>query len=158
FGAIALCFLPLLLITVLCPAPERPAAPPRSLGSAVVEPLTSYFRRPDAVVVALFLVFYKFGDNLSSSMWIPYLVDAGITRVEIGLLNKTLGTAAVILGVTLGGALVPKLGLGRSLWIFGAVQAASSGLYGLASLVHGARWAVYLAIAGENLAIGLGTA
>jgi PAT family beta-lactamase induction signal transducer AmpG len=157
FAGIAALFLPLLVITVICPPAERPSSPPRTLASAVVDPLISYFKRPDAITAALFLIFYKLGDNLSSSMWIPFMVDKGITRVEIGLLNKTLGTAAVLLGVTLGGAAVPKVGLGRALWIFGLVQAVSSALYGVAALTDGARWAVYLAIAGENFAIGTAT-
>lgn len=157
FFGIAVLFLPMLVLTIACPPAEKPAAAPRSLGSAVVDPLVSYFKRPNAIVVALFLIFYKFGDNLASSMWIPFMVDKGITRVEIGLLNKTIGTVAVLVGVGIGGAAVPKIGLGRALWIFGVVQGLSSAFYGLASLVDGARWAVYLAIAGENIAIGLGT-
>ena len=120
---------------------ETPAAPPRSLKSAVIEPLTSYFKRPDAIVCALFLIFYKFGDNLASSMWIPFMVDKGITRVEIGLLNKPLGTISVLAGVALGGAAIPRIGLGRALWIFGVVQALSSGFYGVSALADGARLA-----------------
>ncbi|MBL8956672.1 MAG: MFS transporter, partial [Myxococcaceae bacterium] len=157
FAAIALLFLPLLWLTVRCPPAERPADPPRSLGKAVVEPLANFFGRPGALWLAAFLFFYKFGDNLSSSMWIPFLVDKGITRAEIGILSKTLGSAAVVIGATAGGALIPRLGLGRSLWIFGVVQGLSSGFYALASYAGGARWSVYLAIVGENVAIGLGT-
>ncbi len=157
FTVIALLFLPLLLLTVRCPPAERPAEAPRSLGKAVIEPLSNFFSRPGAVWLAFFLFFYKFGDNLSSSMWIPFLVDHGITRAEIGILSKTLGSAAVVIGATAGGALIPKLGLGRSLWIFGVVQGLSSGFYALASAFDGARWSVYLAIVGENVAIGLGT-
>jgi MFS transporter, PAT family, beta-lactamase induction signal transducer AmpG len=159
FMAIAVLFLPMLVLTVKCPPAEVPAAAPRSLGKAVVEPFTSYFKRPGAVLVALFLVFYKFGDNLSASMWVPFMIDHGITRAELGLLTKTLGVASAIAGVTLGGALIPRLGLGRALWLFGLAQGLSSALYGLAALVNGARWAVYLGIAGENFAaVGLGTA
>lgn len=157
FVGIAVLFLPLLVLTVRCPPAKKPAAPPRSLRSAVVDPLVSFFKRPGAIWVALFLVFYKFGDNLSSSMWIPFMVDKGITNVEIGALNKTLGTLSVFAGVAIGGAAVPKLGLGRALWIFGFVQALSSAFYGVAALTGGERWAVYLAIAGENFAIGTAT-
>lgn len=157
FAVIALLFLPLLWLTVRCPPAERPAEAPRSLAKAVIEPLSSFFRRPGALWLAAFLFFYKFGDNLSSSMWIPFLVDHGITRAEIGILSKTLGSAAVIAGATAGGALIPRLGLGRALWIFGVVQGLSSGFYALASYFDGERWSVYLAIVGENVAIGLGT-
>ena len=84
--------------------------------------------------IASFLVLYKFGDNLSASVWIQFLIDHGIPRVEIGLLNKTLGMAMAVGGAVMGGWLTTRIGLGRALWVFGAIQGGSSALYGLASV------------------------
>ena len=158
FVGIGAAFLLVIPITLAGDPPEQPAIAPRTLGSAVVEPLVSYFKRPEALWFAAFLVLYKFGDNLSASVWIQFLVDHQIPRVEIGLLNKTLGMAMAVGGAVLGGWLTTRLGLGRALWMFGAIQGASSALFGLASVVGAARWAVYLGIGGENLSAGLGTA
>ena len=70
------------LLVLAAPEPDRPAEPPRSLGRAVVEPLRSYFARPDAIGIALFLVFYKFGDNMGGTMVNPFLKDLCFSNAE----------------------------------------------------------------------------
>jgi PAT family beta-lactamase induction signal transducer AmpG len=125
------------------------------------------------VTVALFLVFYKFGDNLGLSMVNAFLVDLCLTRAEIGLAVKTVGTVATIAGAGAGAALMTRMGLGRALWVFGFAQAATMLLYAVTAATHpGAadvarcaaltvspvtRGATYVAIAGEYAAQGMAT-
>jgi len=172
FAGLGSLFLLFMLLTLAAPRP-RAAPPPRSLAAAVWEPLRSYFARPRALPVALFLVFYKFGDNLGLSMVNPFLKDLCFSNAEIGLAVKTIGTASVIAGAGLGAALLTRTGLGRALWLFGFAQAAGSLLYAAAAATHpGAtdvavcagqgvapitRAATYLAIAGEYASQGMGT-
>ena len=175
FAALSLVTAACVGLSLAAPEPERPAQPPRSLASAVWEPLSSYFRRPDAWTVALFLVLYKFGDNLALSMVNPFLKDLCYSNAEIGLVVKTIGTVALIAGATFGGILTARLGLGRALWLFGLFQAAGSALYGLVALTHvgaidiarcaeGAsiplvtRATTWVAIAGEYAFQGMATA
>jgi PAT family beta-lactamase induction signal transducer AmpG len=174
FAGMGLLFLFFMGLTLAAPEPERPASPPRSLLSAVWEPLVTWFRRPDALAVALFLVLYKFGDNLGLSMVNPFLKDLCFSNAEIGLAVKTIGTAAVIAGSGLGAALMTRMGLGRALWVFGLAQAAGNLLYALVAASHpglidialcsGApvpgltRAATYVAIAGEYASQGMATA
>ncbi len=162
-------------LTLAAPEPARPAAPPRSLGRAVVEPLRAYFARPDGVAVALFLVFYKFGDNMGGTMVNPFLKDLCFSNAEAGGAIKIIGTFATIGGSVLGGLLVTRLGLGRSLWVFGAFQAAANLIYSAAAVSRqlpldlnqcaslpaldmATRLWTYGAIAGENAAQGMATA
>ena len=174
FGGLAVVTAACVGLTMAAPEPERPAPPPRSLAKAVWEPLSSYFHRPDAWTVGAFLVLYKFGDNLALSMVNPFLKDLCYSNAEIGLVVKTIGTAALIGGATLGGLLTARLGLGRALWIFGALQAGGSALYGLVAITHAGpidiaqcgetaiplvtRATTWLAIAGEYAFQGMGTA
>jgi PAT family beta-lactamase induction signal transducer AmpG len=168
-------FIAMVGLTLAAPEPDRPAAPPRSLGGAVVEPLQAYFSRPDAIAIALFLVFYKFGDNMGGTMVNPFLKDLCFSNAEAGGAIKVIGTVATITGSLVGGALVTRLGLGRSLWIFGFLQAGANLVYSGAALsrsvpldvaqcaalpaLSGAtRLWTYAAIAGENGAQGLATA
>jgi len=58
----------------------------------VVEPLRTYFARPDAIGIALFLVFYKFGDNMGGTMVNPFLKDLCFSNAEAGAAIKTIGT------------------------------------------------------------------
>jgi PAT family beta-lactamase induction signal transducer AmpG len=171
-GAIFVAFVP---VTLAAPEPERPSAPPRSLSSAVVEPFRTFFRRPEAISIALFLFFYKFGDNMGGTMVNPFLKDLCFSNAEAGAAIKTLGILATIGGSLLGGALLLRLGLGRGLWIYGFLQAGANLLYSLAALSRNApldlhqcaalpaidlatRAATYTAIAGEWAAQGMANA
>lgn len=162
-------------LTLAAVEPERPAAPPRSLNEAVVEPLATFFRSPRAATVALFLMFYKFGDNLGLTMVNPMLKDLCFTNAEIGLAVKVIGTATTIGGSALGAALMVRLGLGRALWLFGALQAVTNLLYSAAAISRGAaleehlcgaaapitlatRVWTYVAVGGEYCAQGMATA
>jgi MFS transporter, PAT family, beta-lactamase induction signal transducer AmpG len=122
------------LLVLAAPEPDRPAVAPRTLTKAVVEPLRSYFARPDAIGIALFLVFYKFGDNMGGTMVNPFLKDLCFSNAEAGAALKTIGTIATIAGSLLGGFLLPRMGLGRALWIFGVLQAGANAVYSLAAI------------------------
>ncbi|HET9595972.1 MAG TPA: MFS transporter [Anaeromyxobacteraceae bacterium] len=175
FAGIGALFVAFTALTLAAEEPVRPARPPRTLGSAVVEPFVTYFRRPQAVTVALFLVFYKFGDNLGGTMVNPFLKDMCFSNAEIGLAVKVIGTAATIAGSGVGAALMARMGLGRALWVFGVLQASANLLYSGAALASGGpldiaacaagpgvalapRLWTYVAIAGEYGAQGMGTA
>ncbi len=102
-----------------------------------------------------------------------FLVDLCFSNAEIGLMVKTIGTVATIGGAGIGAAVVTRIGIGRSLWVFGFAQAASNLLYALAAASHpGAahfslcagtsasgitRVATYVAVAGEYAAQGMAT-
>ena len=163
------------LLVLAAPEPDRPAQAPRSLGKAVVEPLRTYFARPDAIGIALFLVFYKFGDNMGGTMVNPFLKDLCFSNAEAGAAIKTIGTVATIGGSLVGGALLARVGLGRALWVFGVLQASANLVYSAAALsrsvplefaqcaalpaVSGLTRAwTYGAIAAENAAQGMATA
>src|SRR5690606_39242573 len=74
---------------------------------------------------------YKVGGALASGMLRPMLSDLGYTMGDIGLTLGTAGFVAGLLGALAGGALVPTLGRGRALWIFGLGEALTSALYAL---------------------------
>jgi PAT family beta-lactamase induction signal transducer AmpG len=129
-------FVGFVLVTLAAPEPERPASPPRSLASAVAEPFRTFFRRPDAIAIALFLFFYKFGDNMGGTMVNPFLKDLCFSNAEAGAAIKTIGIFATIGGSLLGGALIVRIGLGRALWAYGFLQAAANLLYSVAAVTR----------------------
>lgn len=175
FALVGVLFLASMGLTLWADAPTQASRPPRSLGAAVVEPFRTYFRRPGAITVALFLVLYKFGDNMAGTMVNPFLKDMCFTNAEIGFAVKTIGLTATIGGAALGAALMTRMGLGRALWIFGVAQAAAIGVYALAAMArapsaidvalcpglppvdHAARALTYLGIAAEYASQGMGT-
>ena len=153
FAGVGVLFVASMALTLVAKEPERPSRPPRTLGSAVVEPFVTYFRKPQAVTVAIFLVFYKFGDNLGGTMVNPFLKDMCFSNAEIGLAVKVIGTAATIAGSGLGAAFMTRMGLGRALWIFGFLQAGANLIYSGAALARGGALDIALCSAGPPMAL-----
>ena len=91
-------------------------------------------------------------------MLIPFLLDVGFTRTEVGALLKGLGLAATMGGALLGGVLVPRWGLRRTLIGYGLLQAVANILYASLAAVGKDYALMTTAITVDNLCGGLGTA
>lgn len=99
--------------------------------------MASYFAQPGAWAFLGFIVLYKLGDAFAGSLMTPFLLKAmAFGSAEVGVVNKVIGLWLTIGGALLGGALMLRLGLWRSLMLFGVLQMASNlGFWWLA--VHG---------------------
>ncbi len=113
----------LVAIVVWSPEPVVPAPPPRTLRDAVVDPLVDIFRRSRALQIIGFLLLYKFGENLATALTRPFLIQKCYAPEDVGLATATIGLVAIIIGTFFGGWMTERIGLGRALWIFGAIQA-----------------------------------
>ena len=144
--------------------------------------LRSYFSHPGAAAFLLFIVLYKLGDAFAGSLMTPFLLQGmGYGPAEVGVVNKVIGLWLTIGGALLGGALMLRLGLWRSLLVFGVLQMLSNlGFWWLASngrgllpglVIPAFDWGfvklagatpvdggLLLVIAAENLSGGMGTA
>ncbi|HZF81555.1 MAG TPA: MFS transporter [Rubrivivax sp.] len=102
--------------------------------------LESYFATPGAAAFLLFIVLYKLGDAFAGSLMTPFLLQSmGYAPAEVGVVNKVIGLWLTIGGALLGGALMLRLGLWRSLLLFGVLQMASNlGFWWLAVAGKGA--------------------
>jgi len=152
------CMLPGVLITVLTPEPVVPAGIPRSLKEAVFEPLTDYFTRPNALWILAFILLYKIGDTMASAITIPFYLDIGFSKTDIGAVVKIFGTGATLAGALVGGIVLLHMGITRSLWIFGVLQAASTACFAALARIGYSIPALAGVIAFENLSSGMGTA
>jgi len=147
------------IATLLAPEPETPAAAPRTLAQAVVEPFREFFGRPEALTVLALIVLYKLGDAFAGALSTTFLIrGAGFTPTEVGTVNKLLGLAATIAGALAGGSLMARLGLYRALMAFGLLQAVSNLGYWLIAVGPKSVALMALAVGVENLCGGLGTA
>lgn len=147
-----------IFVTVLSPEPVLPEGRPRTLAEAVFLPFRDYFTREGAWLALAFILLYKLGDTMASAMTVPFYLDLGYTKTEIGTVVKLFGFWATILGGTLGGIWILRIGLHRALWWFGLGQMIST--LGFAVLAGMAPTTAALAavVAVENLTAGLGTA
>ena len=154
----AACILPGVLTTLLAPEPTITHGIPRTLREAVVDPLIEYFKRDGAVWILAFILLYKIGDTMASAMTIPFYLDIGFSKTEIGAIVKLFGFWAVIAGTLIGGVLMLRLGINRSLWIFGFLQAISTACFAILARIGHSVSALSGVIAFENLSSGMGTA
>ncbi|MEY4564622.1 MAG: hypothetical protein RLZZ618_3899 [Pseudomonadota bacterium] len=144
--------------------------------------LGNYFSQNGAAAFLAFIVLYKLGDAFAGSLMTPFLLKSmAFSPAEFGVANKVIGLWLTIGGALLGGALMFKLGLWRSLMLFGVLQMLSNlgfwwlavngkgampGLlipafdWGIVKLVHATQvdGGLLMVIAFENLSGGMGTA
>ncbi len=123
FLALALLYLPLAGAVVWSPEPPPVSRPPRTLRDAVFEPLIGIFRKSRALEIIAFLLLYKFGENLATALTRPFLIQKCFSPEDVGLATATIGLVTIIGGTFLGGWATDRIGLGRALWLFGAIQA-----------------------------------
>tara|TARA_B100001971_G_scaffold111191_1_gene102176 strand:- start:122232 stop:123536 length:1305 start_codon:yes stop_codon:yes gene_type:complete len=134
---------------------------PKSLKDAVIEPFKEFFQRDGisgGMYILLFILFYKFGDTVATSLITPFYIDVGFSTAEIGSIAKIVGVWSMVVGGFVGGVLMFKWGINKSLWIFGLVQMASILGYALLNEVGPNRWMLGLVVAFEYLGVGLGSA
>jgi len=148
-----------LLAAIFGPEPDEQVRPPRTLAEAVVGPLKEFFGRPEAVVTLLLIVLYKLGDAFAGSLTTAFLIrGVGFTPTDVGAINKGLGLIATIVGALFGGGLMVRLGLYRSLLLFGVLQAVSNLSFMVLAWAGKSYALMVVAVAFENIAGGMGTA
>jgi MFS transporter, PAT family, beta-lactamase induction signal transducer AmpG len=140
------------------PEPELQTRPPTSLREALWGPLKDFFSRTGAVPILLFIVLYKLGDAYAGTLTTAFLIrGVGFSPTDVGTVNKGLGLISLIVGATLGGSLLVRLGLFRSLLFFGILQAVSNLSFMVLAWVGKSYPMMIFAVAFENLAGGMGT-
>lgn len=144
--------------------------------------LANYFSMKGAASFLALIILYKLGDSFAGSLLTPFLLKGvGFAQAEIGVVNKVIGLWLTIFGAILGGALMMRIGLYRSLFFFGFLQLISNlGFWLVAVLGKGAwggfmlppfdifivtlkestnvDWLLLFAVGLENLTGGMGTA
>jgi MFS transporter, PAT family, beta-lactamase induction signal transducer AmpG len=143
------------------PEPKLAGAPPQTLGEAVRLPLIEFFQRTGflgGLAALVFIILYKLGDSLAAVMVVPFLLGIGFTQTDYGAIQGGLGLLATIVGVLAGGSLLSWLGINRSLWVFGGLQAISNLAYFLLAQMGYNYSFMVTAVLIENFCAGLGTA
>jgi len=149
--------------SILAPEPTLVERPPQSLAAAVTLPFIEFFQRHgslQAILILVFIVIYKLGDSLVKNVATPFLLDKGLNfRASELALPNALGIMAVIVGTLAGGAVMSKIGVNRSLWIFAIVQTVGNLTYVALAVVNQRNFPLMLAaINMENFCAGLESA
>jgi MFS transporter, PAT family, beta-lactamase induction signal transducer AmpG len=108
------------ITTLWAPQPIAAEVTPPSLIAAVVLPFKDFFARRgvlNGVLLLILIVIYKIGDYMVKGVSTPFLLEIHFTQTQIGLIQGGWGIAATIVGALVGGVILSKIGINRSLWI-----------------------------------------
>jgi PAT family beta-lactamase induction signal transducer AmpG len=142
--------------TFMAPEPHYAQQPPRTLQESVVVPLRELLATPSAAALILLVVLFKVGDAFALRLFTPFMMDVGFSKTEIALVLKAIFTTSAIVGAVLGGIFMVKLGLLRSMLIFGVMQTLSNFLYYALALTGKSYPLMIVAVSVDNIAGAMG--
>lgn len=158
FLVVAALMIATMITTVRAPEPTGSIRPPQTLVQAVWLPLKNLVSQKGALGFLCLVLLYKAGDAFALSLYSAFMLRGpGFTLDELSAGKLTM-TIATIVGVSLGGWLYLRLGMFRSLMIFGIFQALTNLLYMWLALVGHQFWLLIFATALDTLAGGMGQA
>jgi MFS family permease len=143
---IAITMIPVLAMREPSAASEAP--PPTT------QLLFGWLRRlltPGVLLLAGLIFCYRFGDQLLTTLLVPFLTDRGLGLSGISLLKGWVGNAMSIIGALLGGWLAFATSRRRALLISGVGQVASFMLYVAIALGAGGIGLLWVATIAEGL-------
>lgn len=85
-------------------------------------PFLDFFRKPRIFAILAFLLLYRFPESQLVKLTTPFLLDSresgglALTTAEVGIVYGTVGVIMLTIGGIVGGFVVARSGLGRSLW------------------------------------------
>ncbi len=166
YQLMALLVLGVMLVTLLAREPAHPVLSSMPLAEAlrdgVIGPFADFFRRYRGhvgIALLLFIGLFKISDQMLGVMALPFYLDSGFTKTEIGAVSKIFGVWIGIAGAFIGGAAVVRFGIERTLLTGIIIGGVSNLLYLLLAVYPGNLPIFTLVISGENLSGGfLGTA
>ncbi|WP_374370761.1 MFS transporter [Dongia sp.] len=159
-ATIAAASIPLIMLKLLPAAGSRSPQSYQSfrrwLNSSVFSPFADVATRDGWKALLAFIILYKLGDAVLGVNASYFYTKIGFDKLQIAEVTKVFGLLATLLGTFLGGLMMIKLGVARSLIIGGVLQAASNLLYVVQAEVGADVHFLYLTIGVENLTGALG--
>lgn len=157
YWVMAVCMGVGILTTLFSDEPEVDSPPPRTMFESVINPFIEFFRRDGAVILLLFILFFKIGDSMAGSMLGAFYVDAGFSNQDIAEVTSIFSFFSTMAGLFVGGALIFRYGYHFPLLAFGVLQAMSTLAFVL--LAQFPTWGMLAGVVFfEDFSSGMGTA
>ena len=127
------------VVTVLlCPEPAIKRKAPVGISRfryAIVAPLKDLMSRRGWLVILGFILFYVFGNAIGREMAVPFYVELGFSKKEIGFIVGFYGLFATMAGYLFGGVVVARYGILKALLIGAVLQVATNLLFAAQAVV-----------------------
>jgi PAT family beta-lactamase induction signal transducer AmpG len=146
------------LTILVSPDPPAGGTAPATLADAIGLPLRELFARPAIYGLLSLVVLYKIGDAIAGSLQTAFFIGGlGFSASEVGYV-KGIGIAATLIGALAGGLAMAKIGLVRSLLLFGLLQALSNLSFMFLAWIGRSYGVLAASVIVENVTGGMGTA
>jgi MFS transporter, PAT family, beta-lactamase induction signal transducer AmpG len=150
------------VVTLLAPEPHGAARQAivgfvARMRHAVLEPLAEFLSRPGAIGILLFVALFKLGEAMAGIMTAPFYRALGFSQIAIAATGP-FSLVATLAGITLGGLLVARIGVGRALLWTGWAQTVAMLMYVWLSLSAGDHRVLYGTVSVEAFAQGMADA
>ncbi|TDI76894.1 MAG: MFS transporter [Betaproteobacteria bacterium] len=127
------------------------------LYGAMVAPFRDFIVRHGrrALLILALIAVYRISDVVMGVMSNPFYVDMGYTKNEVATVSKVYGVIMTIVGAAMGGVLIAKIGIMRTLFLGAVLSAATNLLFvWLAGRGHDVAGLVFT-ISADNLSAGI---
>jgi len=132
--------------------------PKFNFKTVVWSPFINYLSKKGAWEILLFILLFKIGDNIAGNLMTPYYLKIGFSKTEIAWVGKMIGFWCMLCGGFLGGYLMSKISIYKSLIIFGILQAVSTFLFVFLDTPSPSIGLLGFVVGVENLTAGMGSA
>jgi len=133
-------------------------------GTPMGEAFGTFFGQPGIGAILFFMLFYRFGEAMVAKTAKLFLLDEvakggmGYSKEVVGLIDGVFGVSGIIVGGIVGGILVSKLGIRRSIWPLMAIMHLPNLLYVFAAAARPPDAVVYGIPFVEQFGYGVGFA
>ena len=125
-----------IIVTYFAPDTAEASPPSNNLMAVATEAFADLLSRESIVLLLLFVVFYKIGDELKLVLMSNMLLHGlGYSLTEVGFAYKTVGLLATIIGGLLGGVLLMRMNMYRALLLFGIAQGVTNIMFMLLAVI-----------------------
>ena len=138
-------------------AGERTANPVSRFFRAAYNAFADFLSKRDALLILLFVIFYKLTDTFAGVMTGPFVLDIGFDKASYAAIVKGVGLIALLLGGVAGGMLARSMPLSRALMVAGILQGSANFTFSWLAWLGVNHAALALAISTENFTSAMGT-
>jgi len=139
----------------------------RTTGSTLefyLQAIQSYFSQQKIWAILAFILLYRFGEAMLVKITAPFLLDRpevgglGLSTSDVALVYGTAGTIALVLGGIVGGILIAKYEIEKTIWFMALALNLPDLFYVYLAYIQPKIELVYLLVALEQFGYGLGMA
>ena len=130
-----------------------------SFKDLVLSPFSDFVvRHKQWIWILLFIVLYKLCNSVLGRMALPFYKDIGFTKQQIALVSGAFGPWITMAGIPVGGLLVMRFGILRSLFYLGVVEILTSFAFAVLALSGANLPLFFVVIVFDNIVGGMGGA